>query len=146
MVSALDDQGQEAIGLLDPSDPDVASVLRRFGEAELTLLTSSDAIAILRAAIAEGGNSQLGAMLFKIGPESAWSQVRDYLVELQGREVLRPADPQILAAHLKGLLESGVVEPLLFGADPWFTPKDAAATAVDAFLRLYGAGTPGRSE
>jgi hypothetical protein len=51
-----------------------------------------------------------------------------------------------LAAHLKGLLESGVVEPLLFGADPWFTPKDAAATAVDAFLRLYGAGTPGRSE
>ena len=137
MMAVMEEQADEIMGLLDLSEPDVSLALRRFGEALLALLTSADTLAIMRAAIAEGANSTLGAILYEMGAGRAWEQMTNYIARQQENGVIRPVDARVAAAHLKGLLEIGFIEPLLFGAQPWFTPKEAVATAVDAFLRAY---------
>lgn len=143
MVAALEEQAEELnlIKQLDPTEPDIGLVLRRFSEVYLGLMTSSDTIAMVRAAIAEGANSQLGSLLYERGAEHAWDQIAQYLVELQTRELLRKQPPRVIAAHLKGLLEGGVIEPLLYGAEPWFTPREAVEAAIDTFLRAYAVNT-----
>jgi hypothetical protein len=40
--------------------------------------------------------------------------------------------------HLRGLLEAGYAEALLFGASPTVKKKDAVQSAVVAFLKAYG--------
>jgi AcrR family transcriptional regulator len=139
MIAALEEQGEDLalIEQLDLAEPDIGLVLRRFGEAYFTLVTSSDAIAIMRVAIAEGANSKLGSLLYERGAEHAWGQITEYLVELQARGILREQQPRIIAAHLKSLLEGGVLEPLLYGAKPWFDRTEAIEAAVDTFLRAY---------
>ena len=63
MMAVMEEQADEIMGLLDLSEPDVSLALRRFGEALLALLTSADTLAIMRAAIAEGASSTLGAKI-----------------------------------------------------------------------------------
>lgn len=138
MMAVMEEQAEEIMGLLDLSELDVALALRRFGEALLALLTSAEALAIMRAAIAEGANSKLGATLYRMGAERAWNEMTSYIARQQENGVIRSTNPSVAAAHLKGLLETGFIEPLLFGGQPWFTPKEAVAVAVDTFLRAYG--------
>ncbi|ALZ10870.1 TPA: TetR/AcrR family transcriptional regulator [Pseudomonas aeruginosa] len=138
MMAVMEEQADEIMGLLDLSEPDVALALRRFGEALLALLTSADTLAIMRAAIAEGANSKLGATLYEMGAGRAWHQMTNYIARQQEVGLIRAMDASVAAAHLKALLETGFIEPLLFGARPWFTPKEAVARAVDVFLRAYG--------
>jgi len=140
MMAVMEEQAQKIVSLLDTSEPDIGMALRRFGEALLDLLTSSDTISICRTAIAEGANSRLGAILYELGAERGWNAMTTYIARLQEKRVLRAVDPRIAAAHLKGLLETGSIEPLLFGAQRWFTPKEAVAAAVEAFLLAYGNG------
>ncbi|KPX51074.1 TetR family transcriptional regulator [Pseudomonas amygdali pv. hibisci] len=144
MMAVMEEQADEIMGLLDLSEPDVSLALRRFGEALLALLTSADTLAIMRAAIAEGANSKLGATLYEMGAGRAWDQIANYIARQQENGSIRPVDARVAAAHLKALLEIGFIEPLLFGAQPWFTPKEAVATAVDVFLRAYGSNPDGQ--
>lgn len=137
MFGAVEEQGQELIGLLDTTDPDVARVLTRFGEAYLPFISSEGIHAILRAAVADG--ARIGPLLYEAGPKRAWGQVEAHLSRFIDAGALRPADPRFMAAHLKGLLEAGFMEPRLFGAKPIFPVKPAAKAAVDAFLRAYKA-------
>ncbi|WP_123905427.1 TetR/AcrR family transcriptional regulator [Sphingobium cloacae] len=137
MMAVMEEQAEDAIGLLDTSNPDVCSALRGFGLAYLALLTSSDAIAIMRAAIAEGANSALGSTLYTCGAERAWREMAAYIAHLHETGALRAGDAKLAAAHLKGLLEAGMIEPLLFGAKAWFAQDEAVDAAVDRFLRAY---------
>lgn len=137
MIGAVEDQAQETIDLLDPSQPDVQQVLRRFGEAYLRLITDPAALAITRTAVAQGSSSLLGAELYARGPERAWDEVTGYIRNLQARAVLRPGEPRLMAAHLKGMFEAGFIEPLLYGAPIRFEPAEAVEAAVQAFLRAY---------
>lgn len=137
MIDAIEDQGQGLIDLLDAADDDIESVLRRFGEAFLQLVTAPDALAINRTAVAEGANSKLGATLYERGPKRAWTEVARYIRQLQERDRIRPGDPYVAAGHLRGMLEAGVVEPLLWGATIEQEPVAATKAAVDAFLRAY---------
>lgn len=138
MMEVMKGQAAEAVRLLDASEPDIALVLRRFGMAYLALLTSADAVAIMRTAIAEGANSELGKSLYDAGCGRAWAEVKTYLTQLQGNGLLRAAESRFMTAHFKGLLEAGIIEPPLFGAEPWFDTEQSLAFAVDAFLRAYG--------
>ncbi|PJG45013.1 MULTISPECIES: TetR/AcrR family transcriptional regulator [Sphingobium] len=137
MMATMEEQAEKTIALLDVSEPDVGLALRTFGNALLAMLTAPDTISMLRAAIAEGGNSRLGAILYQLGAEGGWDAMSQYIARLQETGVLRPADPRVAAAHLKGLLETGFIEPLLYGAQPWFVAEEAVAAAVEAFLRAY---------
>lgn len=140
MLAAIEDQSGDLIELLDPSDDDLGGVLRRFGESFLRLVTAPDALAMTRTAVAEGAHSRLGAELYEKGPKRAWTEVADYVRRLQERGRLRAGDSHLIAGHLRGMLEAGFVEPLLWGAT---TEQELATTvgaAVDAFLRAYGTG------
>lgn len=139
MLDAMEEQGQQALDLLDASDPDIAGVLERFGRAFLQFLTGPEKLAVIRTAITEGGkNSALGPQLYALGPKRCWNDVAAYVAALQARGAVRAGDPLLIAAHLKGLLEAGIIEPLLFGSAAAFDVEDATPAAVDAFLRMYG--------
>lgn len=139
MISVMEDQVHEAVDLLDASATDVSRVLMDFSAAYLALVTSNNALSIRRTAIAEGSNSDLGARLYEMGVERAWHEIANYVLQLQERNRFRQSDPHVAAAHLKGLLEAGIVEPLLFGAAQWFAPDDAVRDSVRVFMTAYGA-------
>ena len=139
MMALMEDQADETIKLLDQGNVDLRRVLCTFGNAYLALLTSPDALAVLRTAIAEGMNSDLGQTLYRLGCERSWNEVAAYIDHLQSNGLIREATPMVAAAHLKGLLETGIVEPKLFGARTWFERGAAVDEAVDVFLRAYGA-------
>lgn len=139
MMAEMEDQAQAMIALLDASEPDVGLALRRFGEALLDFLSTPHVLSVLRTAIAEGANSTLGAILFECGPERGLNEITAYLTRLQDKGLIRPCDPRMAAAHLKGLIDAGTLEPLLYGAKPCVEPKAAVAAAVEVFLRAYGA-------
>ncbi len=140
MIEAVDEQGQEVMDLLDPSQPDVEKLLCRFGEAYMRLVTASNAMAITRTAVAAGHVGGMGAALYARGPKRGWEEVASYLRRLQEKGMLCEGDPYVAAAHLKGMLEAGIIEPLLFGAEPEFESGQAVKLAVAAFLRAYGVG------
>lgn len=137
MMEAMEERGEELTNLLDPGAEDVEKVLRRFAKAYVALVTAPEALAITRTAVAEGTSSGLGPALYRRGPQRGWQQIADYLRQLQERGVLGGGTPELMAVHLKGLLEAGMVEPLLFGAKPELSADIAINAAVSAFLRAY---------
>jgi AcrR family transcriptional regulator len=138
MIAEMDDRAEKAIAVLDASNPDVAQVFRRFAADYIAVITSADGLSLIRTAIAEGISSGLGVRLYEMGPERAWRDISDYIARLQEKGLIRPADPRVAAAHLKGLIEAGILEPQLFGARAWFSVEDAVDHAIDAFLAAYG--------
>ncbi len=139
MLEAVIDQGEEVMALLDPSQADLKAVLTRFGVAYLQLVTTNDALSITRTAVAEGNNSGLGEQLYALGPQQGWHRIAEYIAQLTGKGVLETTNHRIAAGHLKGLLEAGIIEPLLYGAKPEFSQNEIAEAAVTAFLRAYSA-------
>lgn len=137
MMDAMEERGQTLLDLLDPKDEDVKAVLLRFGAAYLQLVTDTDALAITRTAIAEGANSPLGLELYERGPRRAWNDVANYVSALQLSDQIIPGDPLLIAVQFKGLLEAGVVEPLMWGALPHCSLEIAVSTAIEAFMRSY---------
>jgi AcrR family transcriptional regulator len=138
MTGAMPEQGEKTLQLLDPSNPDIASVLRRFGEAYLGLFTSRAAIAVTRTAIAESGaDRKLGTLLYQRGPKRVLNALTDYFSQLRVNGGIAGPNPHIAAVHLKGLLDAGIIESLLFGTRPEIRPLDAVGAAVDAFLGAY---------
>jgi AcrR family transcriptional regulator len=138
MTEAMDDQGQAMLDLLDPSEPNVTEVLLRFGKAYLDFVTDPEHMCCVRTAIAEGRNSELGAMLYRLGPKRGWSEITAYLAKVMEKGSLPHADPHLAAMHLKGMLEAGMVYPLLYGAQPELETSQAVTAAVRVFLKAYG--------
>ena len=141
MMEAMEEQGLNVMRLLATDEGDLRAILQQFGDAYLEFVTASSAMEIMRIAVAEGAHSQLGAKLYRLGPKRGWLEISAGVRQLQDRGLLKPGDPGYLAAHLKGMLETGIVEPILYGARAEFSKKEAVAKAVDAFLRAYGANT-----
>lgn len=138
MLEAIEEQGLQLLTLLDQEDADVAAVLRSFGVAFISFITSAKVLSIIRMAMAEGANSGLGPLLYARGPQRVWQEMASRLAGLMDTGVLRKCDPEIAALHLKGLFEAGYLEPALFGAPPRFEEELGARWAVEAFLRAYG--------
>jgi len=136
-MEAMEEQGRQLMAILDPSQPDLRGVLESFGEAYLRLVTSNDVLSIARTAVAEATNSKLGPELYARGPRMGWEHLTTYMSHLKERNIIISADPRIAAAHFKGLLEAGIVEPLQYGAKAEFTPQEAVVAAVDVFIRAY---------
>jgi AcrR family transcriptional regulator len=133
-------EGEKTLALLDPAEPAVSSVLQRFGESYLRLFTTRNSIAVTRTAVAEGAtNRALSTLLYERGPKRILDSVASYLSHLKKKGAIRTCDPRVAAVHLKGLLDAGIVEPLLFGTRAELKPAEAVRFAVDAFLRAYGA-------
>ncbi|MBV8800137.1 MAG: TetR/AcrR family transcriptional regulator [Alphaproteobacteria bacterium] len=139
MVDAVSAQrGEKVLAILDSSEPDVAKVLRDFGEAYLRLFTARAAIAITRTAVSEGAaNKALSSLLYNRGPKRVLDALTCYLAQLQKKGLVCELDPLIGAVQLKGLFDAGIVEPLLFGTRPELNQARAVEAAVSTFLRAY---------
>ena len=142
MVGAVGAQeGEKVLALLDPSESDVAQVLLQFGDGYLRLFTARSAIAITRTAVSEGANNKtLSSLLYHRGPKRVIDAVTNYLSQLKKKGVIGDINPHVGAVHIKGLLDAGVVEPLLFGTRPELKQAEAVRAAVSAFLGAYGLG------
>ena len=139
MTGPMPEQGDNALALLDPADPDVVTVLRQFGEAYLAIFASRAAIAVTRTGIAESGaDRRLGSLLYQRGPKRVLNALTVYFSQLKAKKVFG-GDPQIGAVHFKGLLDAGIIEPLLFGTKTEIKPLDAVRMAVDVFFRANAA-------
>jgi AcrR family transcriptional regulator len=138
MLEAIAVQASDVMKILDPTRTDISSVLLNFGLSYLHIVTSPDVVSNKRTAISQSQSSNLGAILYERGERRAWAQVADYLGRLMIAGELRQADPTIAALQFQGLLECGMLEPRLYGAAPLRTVEDAATSAVDAFLKIYG--------
>lgn len=144
MIGAVREQhGENVLAVLETADPNIAAVLSRFGKAYLSLFMSHQVIAITRTAIAESGsNRALSALLYERGPKRVLDRIAAYMSRVKEQGALGDVDPHLAAVHLKGLLDAGAIEPLLFGVKPELKAGDAVRAAVDAFLRAYGIGAP----
>lgn len=137
MLEAVTDRGQQVVELLDPGRDDVRAVLLAFGKGFLNLVTAPETMDITRTAVAEGTRAALGPELYANGPRLGWLVMLDYVRALQERGKLPAGDAGIMAAHLQGLLQAGIVEPMMYGAAPELNVDQAVEAAVDAFLRAY---------
>ena len=146
LIGAMAKQGDDMIRGLDPENPDIVAVLTRFGRAYLRLLTSPDALAIMRVAVSEGSNSSLGADLYALGPGRGLALVTNYMGALVKKGVLRECNPRIAAAHLMQMMEAGIVQPRMFGAPVIMDQEEVVGATVEAFVRAYAAGSADASQ
>ncbi|MDP3907558.1 TetR/AcrR family transcriptional regulator [Novosphingobium sp.] len=137
MLDAVDSDFQPLVDLLVTSEEDLPVLLRRLGLGYVRLMRTPHALAITRTAVAEGANAKLGALLYERGPRQGLDEIAAYMERLIDQKRIRPVDPRIAALHLKGLLDAGNQEPLLFGAAPELDIDECVDAAVDTFLRAY---------
>ncbi|MHC8366492.1 TetR/AcrR family transcriptional regulator [Pseudomonas sp. ZT5P21] len=140
MVGAAEEYISGAIAQLDASRTDPESVLRNFGVSFLRLICSADMVAVRRLMIAEAERSDIGKLFFtKI--ISLRAHVAAFLSNCMALGVLRTADPQLAAEHLRALLEADLAEPLLLRVLESAPDEKELALAVDravfTFLKAY---------
>ncbi|RVU04939.1 TetR/AcrR family transcriptional regulator [Novosphingobium umbonatum] len=138
MVDAMHEQGEAMLELLDPTESDVAKVLERFGNAYLNFVTGGSCLNNVRTAMQASSDSALGPSLYKLGPKKGWEDIAHYMAEVMQRGGLRRDDPHMAALMLKGMLESAVVYPMMFGAEPEYATPIWVERVVCAFMRAYG--------
>ncbi|MFA7586317.1 MAG: TetR/AcrR family transcriptional regulator [Novosphingobium sp.] len=137
MVDSMTEQADKMIDLLAGSADDLGAVLLAFGEAYLDLVLSNGAIAMLRTGMVDGNRDRLGPVLYATGPQHGWDQVARKLASWSDEGRLAIANPTLAAYQLKGLLEAGLMEPKLYGAEPALDRNLVIRSAIDGFLRIY---------
>ncbi|NWH09371.1 MAG: TetR/AcrR family transcriptional regulator [Alphaproteobacteria bacterium] len=138
MIEALRDQGEKALKLLDPLDENVSGVLLRFAEALIRFFCSPSALSSSRSAITSGAQRKLGEVFYAQGPKYIVDSIAVYMAQMIEKGRLRSADARLAAIHFHGLLNAGLLTPLLMSAKPELKQKEAAKAAVDVFMRAYG--------
>jgi AcrR family transcriptional regulator len=138
MTDAMEAQADRVFALLDQGSADVEVALKQYARAYIEVLLRPDFLAFMRVGIAEGANGGLGPLLYELGPKAVLQRLADFLQSHMSAERLREADPWLAALHLKGLLEAGIVEPILHGRTIVVDRDDALEKGVQVFLRAYG--------
>lgn len=147
MLEAVLENAQAVFDTLRPTE-DLQRTLERFGVGLLELGLSDESLSVRRNSIAEGPRSGLGQELFERGSKLLWGRMADFLNGQMEAGRLRRADPWTVAMHLRGLLESDLINRALIGARVDKRPRSLkahAADAVDVLLRAYGQTANGRS-
>ena len=116
------------------------SILRDYSVRFLGFVCSPEMVDVQRLMIAEAHRSGIGK-LFYTKLEGLRGHVVTLLSQLMESGILRHEDPQLAAEHLRGLLQSELLEPLLLQVRT-DCPDDhevasVANRAVSAFLRAY---------
>ena len=142
VAHAMEKRVQGALSLLD-GEALTTAALKIFARRYLEETTKRDIVALFRMSVTTRRATGLGARLYLQGPRQFWLAVADRLDAWRVRGDLAFSSKQMAAFHFKGLLEAGVVEPLLFGCEPEVPYEEVSEAAVAAFLKLYGAGALG---
>ena len=139
--TGLPPEATEVLALLDP-DADVKATLQGFGEHVIKNFLTPQKMAAKRMVIAAAGSHpELGRVFYETGVRRGMQFVERYFEHLIKAGKLREANPRVVAAHFRGLLESEWTEPALFNVQLQLSDAQAVAVvqqAVDAFIRAYG--------
>lgn len=133
----------ESVNIVAQLDPekDVALTLTRHGQQVLKSFHTPQTLAVRRMVIAAAVDPEIGKMFYELGPRRAAKPIEHYFSCLVEAGTLRRADPQVIARHFRGLLESEVYEAGLFNVMTQLNDEQIAGVverAVDVFLRAYG--------
>lgn len=126
---------------LDHAAEDIAEALRHFGEGLLTFVYSPEVIAVRRLALTNLGNGELGRTCFELGPKRSLKEVSEFLCAAIAKGKLRQCDSGVATLHLRGLLESELLDSLIFQIEADISPariKGIAERAVAVFMAAYG--------
>lgn len=126
---------------LNQDDVDIARALERYGERLLALLYSDDVRAVRRLVIAEGARGKLGSKCYQMAPQRSEAVLAQFLEQAMDDGRLRRAEARVASLHLKGLLESELLEKYLFhtlGAVRKKQIAGIAQRAVAVFMAAYG--------
>lgn len=141
MLDYGEEHAHDIFALLTESSDNLGADLVRFGIAYLKLITSEQALAFLRLAIAEGVRSNIGRRFYELGPKAVWSdRIATFFRAEIAKGILRAADPETMAMHLQGLYAVDMLRTLIVGTGQ-ISDEEAAHKAVavaDVFMRAYG--------
>jgi AcrR family transcriptional regulator len=119
----------------------MADNLQAVGERVLKIFHSAERLAARRMLIAAAANSSVGRLFYETGTLPALKRMAALFKEAMDQGRLRRADPQVAAAHFRGLLEGEVGESGLLNARPEPTPAQIKAIvkrATTVFMMAYG--------
>jgi AcrR family transcriptional regulator len=126
---------------LDPEDHDIASVLNRFGQEFLKLLSRPYYIKAMRTVFSIVERMpEIGADYYSRGPQVCMEKLAAYLEAQAKAGVVEIEDSLLAAQQFMDLSQSGLLRRLLFNAAP--TPSEAeialqVSRAVTFFLKVY---------
>lgn len=129
--------------LLNPEE-DVSTVLTGLGERILEIFYTRQRMATKRMVIAVASNPEIGKLFYENGPAKGLKYIETYIDSVMKEGKLRQADPRVMAAHFRGLLDSEIYEPSLFNAIPELDASQITAIvkrAVTVFMTAYGPNT-----
>jgi AcrR family transcriptional regulator len=129
---------REAFMLLDPASP-LVDTLRRFGRIYLAQLLTPEMLSAMRIAQQDGARSATGQHFYANGPRVGWNMMQTWLEQQAAAGTLVDCDGRVAAMHLKGLLQSELLDQAMYGLPPPPAPaiQQAAERAVATFLLAY---------
>ena len=131
--------------LLDHATEDIADALRHFGERLLTLIYSPDIMAVRRLVTSSFGHGDFSRDCFEQGPKRSINELSAFLLAAMNKGTLRQGDPVVATMHLRGLLESELLDTFIFQIESDTDPeriKAIVARAVAVFMAAYGPQSP----
>lgn len=135
---AMEATAQSMIDLLESEVKDIRATLLRFGHAYLGLILSPEIIMVTRIGMSHSPNPALGRSLYEKGPAQGWRTIAANFKRYHELGLLNIPNSQLAALQFKGLLETGLFEPALFGVRPAISRETIVTHAVDMFLAQYG--------
>ena len=123
------------------TEGDIRDRLRHFGISMLSFTTSANALAMFRLLIAGSARPEIGRSLYVQEMQKGEAAIKALLKAAMDAGQLRQCDPQVVADHLRGLLEAEFLHKRLFSAMDIPSQKEivtAVDRALEVFLAAYG--------
>jgi AcrR family transcriptional regulator len=122
------------------TDGDIRDRLRHFGIAMLSFTTSANALAMFRLMIAGSARPEIGCSIYVQAMQKGEAAIKALLKTAMDAEQLRQCDPQVVADHLRALLEAEFLHKRLFSVMAIPSQKEivtAVDRALDVFVAAY---------
>jgi AcrR family transcriptional regulator len=124
-----------------PASPDLRDSLIQLGTAYLNKRMSPLPLMNIRTVVTQPAGSTMGKEFYQNIIRPAFNRLTEKFGALIEDGKLKPADPEVMMLHWKGLCDWDFFEQRLLGAIDGPDPKQvrkAVTLAADAFLKLYG--------
>jgi AcrR family transcriptional regulator len=131
----------ERLSMFDENEPDVALVLKRFGNALMNLMLLPEHIALVRTVSAAAAKfPAIGRAFFEAGPQYGADRLAVYFAQQVEASALVIDDVNLAAWQFLESLQGGHLKRMLFcvcDPPPQAAVEKAVARAVEMFMGLY---------
>jgi AcrR family transcriptional regulator len=123
------------------TEGDIRDRLRHFGISMLSFTTSANALAMYRLLIAGSARPEIGHSIYVQEMQKGEAAIKALLKAAMDAGHLRQCNPQVVADHLRALLEAEFLHKRLFSVMAIPSKKEivtAVDRALEVFLAAYG--------